>query len=270
MADFLYCLNSSTIKTAPILDKISIAAETGFEAIELWHDDIDAHIAGGGTLSDIQHALDDCGLTVPTTIHLKDWFNSTGEEHTKALDECKRRMEQAAAVGALHVIAGPPPGKADRVLGAKHYCELLELGKRFSVKPAMEYLGFVEDINTIDAALDVITKAGHADATIVHDPFHIFRGGGSVESITKTRGEQIAICHFNDVPESPPREQQRDGDRVMPGDGCFDLRRLLTLLRQVKYNRWLSLELFREDLWSQDPREVARVGLEKMRTLVEG
>ncbi len=270
MADFLYCLNSSTIKPAPILDKIAIAAETGFEAIELWHDDIDAYIAGGGQLSDIQKALDDCGLTVPTTIYLKRWFETTGEEHTQVIDECKRRMEQAAAVGALHIIAGPPPGTADRTLGAKHYCELLELGKRFAVKPAMEYLGFVDDINTIEDALDIMTKSGHADATLIHDPFHIFRGGGSVESIAKTRSEQIAICHFNDVPESPPREQQRDPDRVYPGDGHFDLQRMLALLRQVNYNRWLSLELFRDDLWAQDPREVAHVGLEKMRSVVEG
>jgi hypothetical protein len=32
----------------------------------------------------------------------------------------------------------------------------------------------------------------------------------------------------------------------------------------------LSLELFREDLWSRDPAEVAREGLLKMREIVEG
>ena len=56
----------------------------------------------------------------------------------------------------------------------------------------------------------------------------------------------------------------------MPGDGHLDLKRLVDLLRQMGYDRWLSLELFREDLWTQDPREVARIGLEKMRAVVEG
>jgi len=32
----------------------------------------------------------------------------------------------------------------------------------------------------------------------------------------------------------------------------------------------LSLELFNRDYWSQDPLQVARTGLEKMRTLVRG
>jgi sugar phosphate isomerase/epimerase len=90
-----------------------------------------------------------------------------------------------------------------------------------------------------------------------------------MESIALTKGDQIAVCHFNDSPASPPRETQRDADRVLPGDGCVDLRRFVALLRQVGYNRWLSLELFREDLWAQNPLDVAKLGLEKMRAVVE-
>ncbi len=36
MANFIYCLNSSTIRPAPILKKIEIAAKAGYKAIELW------------------------------------------------------------------------------------------------------------------------------------------------------------------------------------------------------------------------------------------
>ena len=57
---------------------------------------------------------------------------------------------------------------------------------------------------------------------------------------------------------------------MLPGEGHLDLKRYLDLLRQVGYRRWLSLELFREDLWSRDPREVAKLGLEKTRHVAEG
>jgi 2-keto-myo-inositol isomerase len=269
MADFIYCLNSSTIRPTPILDKIRIAGETGYKAIELWHDDIDDHLQKGGTLGEIRWALADSDLTVPTTIYLKGWFETTGTEHVHGLEECKRRMHQAAELGAIHVIAGPPAGKADHNQGARNYRELLEIGRKIGVKPAMEYLGFVEDINTIEAAAEIIHKADHPDATIVHDPFHIFRGGGSLDSLTRLPAERIAVCHFNDTPTDPPRVQQHDKDRVMPGRGHLDLRRMLSLLKQIGYNRWLSLELFREDLWAQDPRKVAKEGLEAMRAVAE-
>ncbi len=269
MANFIYCLNSSTIRPTPILDKIRIAGETGYQAIELWHDDIDAHLNQGGTLAELRWALGDNGLTVPTTIYLKGWFETTGSEHVRELEECKRRMNQAAELGAIHVIAGPPAGQADHDQGARNYHELLEIGRKIGVKPAMEYLGFVEDINTIEHAAEIIAKSEHPDATIVHDPFHIFRGGGSFDSLVKLPAQRIAICHFNDTPASPPRVEQHDKDRVMPGRGHLDLRHMLTLLKQIGYNRWLSLELFREDLWAQDPRTVARQGLEAMREVAE-
>lgn len=270
MADFLYCLNSSTIRPTPILKKIEIAGRTGYTAIELWHDDIDAHLASGGTLADIRSALADQNLAVPTTIYLKGWFETKGPAHEVELEECRRRMRQAAEVGAIHVIAGPPAGRADHDTGARNYRELLEIGLQLGVKPAMEFLGFVDDINTIESALEIVTKAGHSAGTVVLDPFHIFRGGGSPESIALLRDEQIAIFHFNDTPSQPPRVQQHDHNRVYPGDGHLDLRRELELLRGTGYKRWLSLELFRPDLWERDPQEVAHVGLQKMRSVAEG
>jgi sugar phosphate isomerase/epimerase len=128
----------------------------------------------------------------------------------------------------------------------------------------------VDDINTIDAAIEIVTNSQHPQATVVLDPFHCFRGGGGFESIARLKGDQIAISHFNDTPASPPRVEQHDHSRVLPGEGHLDLQRYLDLLRQVGYRRWLSLELFREDLWSRDPREVAKLGLEKMRAVAEG
>jgi sugar phosphate isomerase/epimerase len=269
MSDFLFCLNSSTIRPTPILDKIRITAEVGYSAIELWHDDIDLFLSTGGQLAELSRAVADSGLAVPTTIYLKGWADPDQTVRRKELDECKRRLEQSAAVGAEHVIAGPPAGACDRRFVGERYAELLELGLTFGVKPAFEYLGFVDDINTIDAAIEVVTAAQHPQATIVLDPFHCFRGGAGFGAIAKLSQSQIAISHFNDTPSFPPREQQHDHSRVMPGDGHLDLQRYLDLLRGTGYRRWLSLELFRDELWRADPRDVARTGLEKMRTVVE-
>jgi sugar phosphate isomerase/epimerase len=43
----------------------------------------------------------------------------------------------------------------------------------------------------------------------------------------------------------------------------------VALLKQIGYDRFVSLELFREDLWQRNPLEVARIGLEKMRAVCE-
>jgi 2-keto-myo-inositol isomerase len=266
---FLYSLNSSTIKTTPILRKIEVAAAAGYAGIELWHDDIDAHVEAGGTVADVRQCVDDHGLKVPTTIHIHSWFQPAGDEHTAAMDAAKRKLEQAAAVGAPFAVCGPPHGIADRELGKQHYRELLELGSQFGVRPAFEYLGFVEDLKTIDDAIEIMNGCAHPAACIVLDPFHCYVGGGGIESITKLTAEQIAVSHFNDAPADPPPHTQRDPDRVMPGDGAIDLTRYCELLRQIKYSGFLSLELFRPGLWERDPLEVAKQGLDKMRSAAE-
>lgn len=271
MSDFIYCLNSSTIRPTPIVEKIRIAADVGYKAIELWHDDIDLHLLQGGTLEDLRKQLDDAGLTVPTTIFLKGWFDTTGEDHESALDECKRRMEQAGTLGAQHCIGGPPHDpNLDYELGAKNYAELLDIGiTQFGVRPVMEYLGFAQDLKTIEAALRIIELSGHADATTVVDPFHCYVGGGPIESISKLTPQQIAVAHFNDAPAEPKPSTQRDPDRVMPGDGVIDLKLFCDQLRAIGYDKCLSLELFNRGYWEQDPVEVARMGLEKMRAAAE-
>lgn len=269
MTAFRYSLNSSTLKPTPILDKIRVAAQAGYEAIELWHDDIDRYLSGGGRLADIRRALDDHGLVVPTSVMLKGWCEPDGPEYAQGIEECRRRMDQSVAVGAVHAVAGPPHGPVDFAMAGQRYGELLDLGISMGVKPAMEYLGIAQEVNSIGAALRIMKNSGHPEATIVLDPFHDFRGGAGCEDIAKLTASQVAVCHFDDAPAEPQWNEQRDPDRVMPGDGIIDLRRFCVLLEQIGYDRWISLELFREDLWEQDPLEVARSGLEKMRAVCE-
>lgn len=267
---FTYCFNTSTIMPQPLLEKIRIAGEAGYRMIELWNDDLTAYCKQGGRLDDVVRALEDNGLEVPSVIALHGWIDTTGEAHRKALDEVKRRMDQAYRVGAKRIIASPCMGKVDMDLAARNYIELLQIGHQMGIMPAMEFLGFVEAIRRIEDAWTIVTQAKDSEATIVMDPFHIFRGGGDWRTFDAIPASQIAICHFNDAPRNPPREQQADKDRVYPGDGHLPLPDMIRTLRKGHYHGAISLELFNPDYWKQDPREVARIGLEKMKAVVEG
>lgn len=265
---YTLALNTSTIRPASLMDKIRIAGEAGYDAIELWNDDLTAYVEKGGTLAEVRRALADNNLTVPSVIALHGWIDSQGDDYTKALDVAKFRMEQAAEVGAPHIVASPPRQIVDLDLAADRYTELLEIGSNFNIKPAMEFLGFVDGINDIRSAWQIVVDAGRPEGTIVLDPFHIFRGGSKLEDMEAIPGESIAIFHFNDAPDMP-RETQTDADRVYPGDGILDLKAMLTILKKSGYQGTISLELFNPGLWEQDPLTVARTGLEKMRRVLE-
>ena len=66
-------LNSSTIKTTPLLDKIRVAGEAGYAGIELWAVELYEHVGRGGEISDVEKALADHGLSVPCMIAVRNW-----------------------------------------------------------------------------------------------------------------------------------------------------------------------------------------------------
>ena len=222
-------------------------------------------------MSDIRRMLDDHNLTVPDVVHLSGWMDAEESAfETEVLSEARRRMEQGAAVVAPRIIAGPTLGRADLNRAADRYCRLMELGHEVGCLPALEFLGFVEHVNNVDVLMSIVNLADHPDTTVVMDAFHIYRGDGRDEDILKVPGEQVSIFHIDDAPRSDrPRETLADGDRVYPGDGILNLPKMLEMLASQGFSGPVSLELFNEDLWRQDPGEVARVGAEKVRRLIE-
>jgi len=252
------------------MEKIRIAGQVGYRAIELWNDDLQAYQEQGGSLGDVREALEDHGLAVPTVIALHGWLGSEGEAHAQALEEAKRRMEQAVAVGAEFIVSSPPMDSCDLSCGGVDYRELLELGRAMGVRPAMEYLGFVQSVYTIEQAWQIVEDADHPDSSLIMDPFHILRGGGSIESIALVPADKVAIWHWNDAPSDKPFAEQTDADRVMPGDGIGPLQRIEELALAQGYEGFVSLELFNPALWEEDPEEVARIGLDKMQRYFAG
>jgi len=268
--DWIITLNTSTIRPAPIEDKVRIAAEAGYQGIELWSSELSDYAAAGISLDALGKRIKDVGLIVPNVIGLWDCMPEGEREHAQALDRVRQQMADAAKVGATHIAAIPTPDRPniDLVWAAERYRELLGIGEEFGVIPAVEFVGFLQGVHRLGQAVAIGTEADHPQACLVADTFHLYRGGSGFHGIRALSGQFIAVFHFNDAPAQPPRFEQRDSDRVYPGDGILPLVQLLRDLRSIGFRGPLSLEVFNEDYWKQDPLEVAKTGLRKMRELI--
>jgi sugar phosphate isomerase/epimerase len=273
MTTWTLCLNTSTIRPAPLDEKIRIASAAGFQAIEPWVDEIDAHLRANSSDSfeTVARRIRDAGLVVPSMIALGGWIDAAeGAELEVALEECRRRFELAAALGSPTIVASPPLGAVDLEHAARRYSALVALGKSFDVSPAMEFLGFTQGVHTLAQAWTIAQDSGAEHPLLVADTYHLLRGGGSIEDLATIRGNQMSIFHINDLPADPPVRDQTDHDRVMLGEGVLDLPRVVTLLRQINYRGPVSLELFNKILWQKDPETVARRGAERLQELIDG
>jgi sugar phosphate isomerase/epimerase len=284
---FGYCLNTSTVrdkdgKSRSLTDLIDIAAKAGYEAIEPWTSEIDAHLKGGGTLKDVRKRIADAGLKSADVIGFSEWIVEDEGRRKKGLEQAKRDMDWAAEIGSPR-IAAPPVGATggtskrddpkftqpiiDLVAAADRYRALLELGEKMGVTPIVEVWGFSKTLRRLGEALLVAVECGRSQGCVLPDVYHLYKGGSDFAGLPLLSAAAIGIFHVNDYPKID-RDKIVDADRVYPGDGIAPLKDVFAALRKMDYTGYLSIELFNRDYWKQDPHAVAKTGLAKLKAVV--
>lgn len=262
------CLNTSTIKPVPLLEKIKLAGEAGYEGIELWLNDVWEFVARGGEVGEISRALDDHGLIVPSVIAMRQWGDFEGWEHQLVLDEARRRFALGARLGAPFIVATPPLENPETSHLAARYKELLQIGREEGIRPTFEYISFFKSVHTLKRAWEIVQEADDPDATLILDAFHNWNSVSTQEDLLAIPLDRISHYHIDDADPRKAALTQTDQDRVMPGDGQINLRREIQILKNMGYDRTVSLELFNEEWWSKDPAETLRIGFERVSALI--
>jgi len=268
-SNFRFSLNTSTIsgQNPGLLKYIDIASEAGYDGIELWIKDVKQYLESGNSTKSLTKYISDRGLKVENAIGFAPWL--TGRE---GFIQMKSEMEMMAEIGCTR-IAAPAAGVPydqpfDLTEAGQKYKELIVLGRKTGVMPILEFWGGSKGLYHLGQAMMVASIANDPDVKILADVYHLFRGDSGFDSLKMLSGNVIEVFHLNDYVSSIPREQQKDSDRVYPGDGVAPMKQILTDLKNMGGTKVLSLELFNETYWKQDPLLVAQTGLKKMKELV--
>lgn len=271
---FRFGLNMSTIRGQELdaAAEIEIAGQAGYECIEPWFRKLNEYVSGGGSLDDLKKRVDDHGLTVESAIGFAKWIVNDPAERAAGFEEAKRDMDMIARLGGLRIAAPPVGVPKDEVVSlddaADRYRALLELGDEMGVVPQVEMWGGNPIIGTVEKALYVAIRSGHAKACFLGDVYHTYKGGSSFESLLLMGPQALQTYHMNDYPADPSLAAIKDADRVYPGDGIAPLTQILKNFQSVGAYPVLSLELFNPTYWAMPALECAKVGLEKMKAAV--
>jgi sugar phosphate isomerase/epimerase len=272
---FRFCLNTSTIsgQKLGLLKMIDIAAKAGYDGVELWVNDIKEYLNQGNSLQSLDAFIKARGIVVEDAISFTEWMVDDDARRKAGLAELEEEMKMMAALGC-HRIAAPPAGaeKDEPInfqIAGKRYRDILAMGRKYNVTPLLEFWGASGTLYNFSQALAIAAAADDADARILPDVFHLFRGGSGFNCLELVNGKVIEIIHMNDYPASKPAEEQTDSDRVYPGDGAAPLKQILQDLKNMGGTKVLSLELFNKTYWKQDALLVAKTGLQKMKQLVD-
>ena len=241
-SSFRFCLNTSTIRGQKpgLLKYIDIASQAGYDGIELWVEDVKQHLSEGNSAATLKQYIADRHLKVENAIGFAPWL--TGKD---GLEQMKQDMQMMASIGCTRIAAPAAGVSADQPLdlfqAGQTYRELIALGRQTGVMPLLEFWGASKVLYNMGQALMICSVANDPNVKILADVYHMFRGNSGYESLKMLRGNVIELFHMNDFVASIPREQQKDSDRVYPGDGAAPMKQILTDLKNIGGTKVLSL-----------------------------
>jgi sugar phosphate isomerase/epimerase len=181
------------------------------------------------------------------------------EEILEFADEFDSRF-----IGALALPLGLPfDDLADRFAGPSR--QIGDAGRVLTLE--FSPLAGVYDLAAADA---VISPSGYGSAGILFDTWHFYRGTPDFELLSSMTAGQIAAVQISDAAAEIQESLWKDTIRYrrQPGDGTFDLPKVINALEAVGALDWYGPEVINSDHDAMDPEEVGRLSGQRLDELL--
>ncbi|MHA1688406.1 MAG: sugar phosphate isomerase/epimerase family protein [Promethearchaeota archaeon] len=267
-------LNQATLMKTPMEHFLEAASKASFEGVELRRDETFSYLKYN-SVSDLKKLLVQFNLKCITFNAIELFSLCSNEEFKKIQKYTEKLMEIGNEIDCDTLIAVPSFLEGSSISSEKikkqtteRLIILKKLADKYDFKLAFEPLGFMNcSVRKLSTALEIINNENLSDIGLVIDTFHFFLGGHSIEILNSIDLNKIWLIHINDVAKKS-WTNLKDSDRVLPGQGNFNLKDFMNTLKIKGYDKWLSLELFNETLWKEDPHEVALNSIQAMKKFI--
>jgi sugar phosphate isomerase/epimerase len=263
------CISQVTTLSTPFEDDLPAFSRAGWPAVELWLTKLETYLDDGHTIDEARAILVDNGLTAPAAAGQGGLLLSRGGD---AWDLLRRRLDLLAALGVptLVVAADSGDGHAraeDYGLAVEGIARAAGEAAARGVRLAIEPQKSSAVVASLDTALALVAQSGAANAGVCLDLFHFYTGPSKFEDLAYLTPENLAWVQLCDL-SGTPREVAGDADRILPGEGDFQIGPILEHLARIGYAGGISLEVLNPQLWQTKADYVADAALRALvRTL---
>jgi 2-keto-myo-inositol isomerase len=138
--NFSFCLNTSTIskQNLGLVGEIKMAAQVGYDGIEIWMRTLDKYVKDGGKLSDIRQLATDLGIRIEDCIGFAAWVVDDDTKRNAALDQIKKEMDMLAQIGCKRIAAPPfgatTEGGLNLYKAAERYAKYWNWAKKWALR----------------------------------------------------------------------------------------------------------------------------------------
>jgi 4-hydroxyphenylpyruvate dioxygenase len=264
------CISEATTMPATFAEDVEAYASGGCTAMEVWLTKLEQHLESHSA-ADTRKLLEDWQMTLAGASYQGGLLLSQGEERRAHYDHFRRRLDlcQTFSIPTLLVVADFVE-TVERTALERAVVSLKQAAQwaaAFDVRLALEFRSKATFCASLDTALALVTECREPNVGINFDVFHYYTGPSKFEDLGLLTPAKLAFVQLSDL-AGVPRELATDADRVLPGDGDFQLEPILQQLRALGYDGWVSLELMNPTLWNTKASQVAELGIMALRRLL--
>jgi 2-keto-myo-inositol isomerase len=263
------CISEATTMPGSFADDVAAFADGGCTAMEVWLTKLENHLEQHSA-ADTRKLLGDRGMTLAAASYQGGLLLSQGEQRKAHYDHFRHRLDlcQNFGITTLLVVADfveavDSAALARAVVSLK---QAAQWAAGFKVRLALEFRARATFCASLDTALALVNQCGELNVGINFDVFHYYTGPSKFEDLGLLTAERLAFVQVCDL-AGVPRELATDADRVLPGDGDWQLEPLLKHFQSIGYEGWISLELLNPTLWNTRASQVAELGMMALRRL---
>ena len=264
------CISEATTMPGTFAEDVAAFADAGCPAMEVWLTKLEQHLEKHSG-AETQKLLGDRGLTLAAASYQGGLLLSQGDARRSHFDHFRRRLElcQRFGIPTLLVIADFAGKLEDTDLGRAivSLTQAAQWAAGFGVRLALEFRSSASFCTSLDTALAFVAQCGEPNVGINLDLFHYYTGPSKFDDLNLLVPANLAFVQVCDL-AGVPRELATDSDRVLPGDGDFQITPILERLGSVGYEGYVSLELMNQTLWKTKATQVAELGMAALRRLL--
>ncbi len=251
-------------------DDVANYADAGCDALEVWLTKLENHLEKN-SLADTRHLLNDRNMKLAAAAYQGGLLLSQGEARTLHVEQFRRRLDLCQHLGIpTLLIAADFIDKPDAAALCQATAALAEAARwaaGFEVTLALEFRARQGVCSSLDTALALVNGCAEPNVGVNLDLFHYYTGPSKFEDFAGLTLARLAHVQIADL-AGVPRELATDSDRVLPGDGDFQLDAILGTLRRLGYAGWISLELMNPTLWRADAKQVVEIAFTSLRKIL--
>jgi len=265
------CISEATTMAASFAEDVQAFAGAGFRGMEVWLTKLETHLEGH-SLEETRRLLEDHQMIPAAASYQGGLLVSQGEPRRVHFDHFRRRLEMCQGLGIpLLLVIADFAGDVDQISLERSVVSLRQAAHwaaGFNVRLGLEFRSSASFCSNLSSALALIAQCGEPNVGIDLDVFHYYTGSSKLEDFAHLSRENLAFVQICDL-AGVPRELARDADRILPGDGEFQLPPILERIRAIGYDGYVSLELMNPVLWAMKPSQVAEMGVKALLRLIQ-